>query len=200
MATVGPVHGYITLAEFKKALNDEQNTDYDALYVWAIETASRQVDDERGDQFWRPDAPTVRTFRPESPRLLWVGDFATESGLIVRTDDSDNGSYDTTWASLDYSAETDEGVRGMIRPFVKLVAVGGRVWPTSGYRRSVQVTATWGWPEVPRQVKQATQILALDHFRSRDLTGGVAAFNDAGPVRVAAFNPIARKILSELKL
>lgn len=195
-----PVHGYISLAAFKKALNDEQNTEYDWLYSWAIETASRQVDGERGDQFWRTPAPTVRTFRPEDSRQLWTGDFATTDGLIVRTDDSDNGSYSTLWSASDYSAEADEGVHGMIRPWVKLVAVGGRTWPTSGYRRSVQITATWGWPEVPREVKQATQILALDHFRSRDLTGGVAAFNDAGPVRVAAFNPIARKLLQELRL
>lgn len=195
-----PDHGYITLAEFKKALSDEQNTDYDALYVWAIETASRQVDDERGDQFWRSPAPTVRTFRPESSRILWVGDFATTEGLVIRTDEADNGTYGTTWSPSDYSAELDEGVRGMIRPFVKLVAVGSRTFPTAGYRRSVEVTAEWGWPEVPRQVRQATQILSLDHFRSRDLTGGVAAFSDAGPVRVAAFNPIARKIMSELKL
>lgn len=200
MGVPEPENGYITLAMFRTALNDEQNTEYDALYAWAIETASRQVDDERGDQFWSVETPTVRTFRPENPRILWVGDFATTEGLIIRTDDADNGTYATTWSPGDYSAEMDEGVRGMIRPYVKIVAVGGRAFPTTGYRRSVQVTAKWGWPEIPRQVRQATQILALDHFRSRDLTGGVAAFNDAGPVRVAAFNPIARKILAELKL
>lgn len=192
-------HGYLSLAEFKQAIGDDATIgDYDAMYERCIETASRQIDDFRGDQFWSPDAPTARLFRPDHHRVLWAGDFAAKAGVVVKVDTLRDGSFATTWAATDWQAEPLAPKSG--RPFTRLIASGSKCFPVDPWLALVQVTATWGWPNVPRQAKQACQILALDHFRSRDLTGGFASFGDVGPIRIAAFNPIARALLQELEL
>jgi len=192
-------HGYLSLAEFKEAIDDTMSVgDNNALYERAIETASRQIDDFRGDQFWKSSNPTARWFRPDHPRMLWTGDIATTDSLAVKIDTLGDGTFATTWATSDWQAEPL--VRRNGRPYTRLIATGSKCFPMGCWRASVEITATWGWPNVPIQVKQACQILAIDHFRSRELTGGVASFGDAGPIRVSAFNPIARALLQELEL
>lgn len=191
-------NGYLTLTEFKAAIGDQHNTDDDQVYERAIETASRQIDEVRGDQFWRTATPVARRFRPDHPWVLWTGDFATTDGLVVKIDSAEDGTFATTWDADDIQAEPL--VRRQGKPYTHLTAVGDWDFPTWGLRASVEVTAIWGWPSIPAEVRQACQILAIDHYRAKDLTGGVAAFGEAGPIRVAAFNPIARVLLQELEL
>jgi len=192
------VHGYMTLPEFKAVLGDQHNTDDDRLFERAIETASRQIDEVRDDQFWQTEEPIARRYRPVNPGVLWTGDFATTEGLVVKLDTARDGTFATTWDATDWEAQRWSHRED--RPYTRLVAVGGGCFPVDRLRYSVEVTAVWGWPAIPAEVKAACQILALDHYRSRNLTGGIASFGDAGPVRVAGFNPIARELLRELEL
>jgi hypothetical protein len=53
---------------------------------------------------------------------------------------------------------------------------------------------------VPPQVRMACQILAIDHYKSKDLTGGIAGFGEVGPVRISAFSPQARSLIERLQL
>jgi hypothetical protein len=196
---VAITNGYLTLAALKLALGDTGSTN-DEAYERAIEAASRQIDEFRGDQFWLVATPTPRLYRPTSPDLLWTGDFSTTTGLVVEVDEDEDGDYETVWVAADYSAEPLVRLPG--RPFDRLVAIGENCWPMPHYtnRPTVRVTARWGWPAVPKEVEQACQILAIDHFKSKDLTGGIAGFNDLGAVRISAFNPQARALLAPYKL
>lgn len=194
---MAPLNGYLSLAELKLALGETGSTK-DALFEQAIEAASRQIDEYRGDQFWREAAPTPRLFRPDHPGVLWTGDFATTTGMTVAVDLDGNGSFDTMWPASEWQAEPL--VRFNNRPYDRITLVGDDEFPVAYRRALVQVTATWGWPVVPLPVKQACQILAVDHYKSKDLTGGIAGFGELGPVRIAAFNPLARALLEQYRL
>lgn len=191
------VNGYLTLTQLKTAIG-ETTSDHDADYERAIEAASRQIDEFRGDQFWLEAVPTPRIFRPDHPDLLWTGDFASTTGLTVETDDDGDGIYETMWDPDEWQAEPLRRLNG--RPFDRLVAIGAREFPPFYARASVRVTARWGWPQVPQAVVQACQILAVDHFKSKDLTGGVAGFSDLGAIRVPGFAPQAKALLAPYEL
>lgn len=201
-------NGYITLPDLKAALGDLDHDGNDAQYERAIEAASRQIDSWYGGQFWKEPTPVARLFRAENPHMVWTGDLADTTGLIVKTDDDGDGVFETTWTSAEWQAEPF--VRINNRPYQQIVAVGGRCFPTRrrhdewrhtiGMRPRVQVTASWGWPAVPDEVEQACQILAVDHFKSKDLTGGIAGFGDFGPIRIASFNPQAKALLEPLRV
>lgn len=135
-----------------------------------------------------------REFAALTPHVVLIDDVATAAGLAV---EAYAGSG--TWAvmlSTQWAVDPTAAFNG--RPLNRLVSYDG-MFPT-GARPQVRVTAVWGWPAVPAQVRQACQILAVDHYKSKDMTGGVAGFGDAGPVRVAAFNPQARNLIESLRL
>src|SRR5690554_3107788 len=97
-------HAYLTLQEFQDIMRD-QLTAYDHEYEMAIEAASRQVDDFCGRHFWMEEQATPRLFRPTQPDLVWVSDIATTDGLVVKTDDDDDGVFETTWTPDQYMLE-----------------------------------------------------------------------------------------------
>lgn len=193
------VNGYLSLDALKAALgNSDVSSSYDAELERAINAASRQIDACCGTQFYRDPTPTARLFRATGGDTLWVSDFADTAGLAVATDDAADGLYGTAWTSAEWRAEPL--VRTPGRPYTQIVAVGARRFATR-YRSAplVRVTAVWGWPSVPAEVVQACQILAIDHYKSKDLTGGVAGFGEYNPVRVSAFNPQAKALIEHLR-
>lgn len=191
------VNGYMTLLEIKAAIG-ETTTDHDADYERAIEAASRQIDEFRGDQFWLQATPGPRIYRPDHPELLWTGDFADTTGLTVATDEDGDGVFETEWAPEEWQPEPLWRLNG--RPFDRIVACRGKHFPMTYARASVRVVARWGWAAVPLAVKQACQILAIDHFKSKDLTGGVAGLSDLGVIRVSGFAPQAKALLAPYEL
>lgn len=186
------VNAYLTVPELRDLLRD-QHAAYDSEYERAILAASRQVDDYCGRFFWREATPSPKLFRPDEVDLVWTSDIATATGLVVETDENDDGVFETTWSASDYQLEPFERMNG--RPYERIAAVGSREFPVAGLssysslarRRSrrarVRVTAAWGWPAVPDEVKQATAIAAVDHFKAKDLTHVAATYGNE--VRVA---------------
>ena len=47
------------------------------------------------------------------------------------------------------------------------------------------MTGVFGWPKVPRNVREAARLLAADHFKRKDAPFGVAGFSEYGPVRIS---------------
>lgn len=152
----------------------------------AVEAASRAVDDYCGRRFWVDDDVSARTYRPSSADLcrVAVDDIATTTGLIVKH--GTNGTFTTTVAASDYELDPANGIgingqAGWPYDTIRLI---NAVFPWWAGRRTVQITAKWGWMEVPAPVAQATALVAADMYHLKDNRFGVVGVNDFGPLRV----------------
>jgi hypothetical protein len=187
---------YITIAELKASLGITDSVDDTAL-TRALTFASRAVDKHCRRRFTLDGSATARTFKVNDWRCLYVDDFSTLTGLIVATDDNGDGTFETTWTiTTDYLAGPFNNlVDG--RALTKIEAVGGRSFPR-GLRPGVQITAKWGWPAVPEEVKQATLLIAARLFRRKDSPSGVAGSGEFGVVRVSRYeDPDACMLLAD---
>jgi hypothetical protein len=163
---------YLTIAEFRDVMRDAM-TAHDSEYRRAILAASRQIDRYCARRFFQDAVVSARLYRAAASGgsycigsdLLWTDDISTTTGLIVETDDSASANW-TAWDSTDFQVEP---LRAMNEgcPVERIAAIGTRLFPVDPYnsrRPLVRITAKWGWAAVPDQVKQATALLAKDHF------------------------------------
>lgn len=175
---------YATLAELKTQLTITDAAD-DASLTAALTESSRAIDEHCGRHFDVPSAVSVRVFEPNDDTSLEVDDIATTTGLVVRTDDNDDGAFETTWAiSTDFIVAPHNAITDGL-PVTRLTGVGSRGFPIGTMRPTVQVTAQFGWVAVPAQVKRATLIMAARLFRRRNTPEGVAGGSDFGVVRIS---------------
>jgi hypothetical protein len=72
---------------------------------------------------------------------------------------------------------------GNARPYEQIRLIGQQ-WPFDDFRATVEVTATWGWPEIPAAVKRAALVLGKDIAAHRNLSFGATFMPDVGGVRV----------------
>lgn len=158
----------------------------DDLISAANAAASEWVTAYCARDFNKTTTASARVYVTDETGLLDVDDFHTVTDLLVKADDDNSGSYETTWTiDTDFVLEPFNGIEGGRTgyPYRQIAAVD-RVFPHPINRARIQVTAQWGWAAVPDSVKQATRILAAEIFRLKDAPLGVAGFNEFGPVRV----------------
>lgn len=133
------------------------------------------------------DEVSARRFRADTARKVTVDDFHTSTGLIVKTDEAGEGTFETTWATTDYDLEPAGGVRDGQPgwPYETIEAADCRYFPRSTRRRRlVQVTARWGWAAVPDLVSEACLLQASRLFKRKDSPLGVAGAAEFGVMRV----------------
>jgi len=130
---------------------------------------------------------TARVFDPQNRRRVIVDDFHDITNLVVKTDEGDDGTYETTWSSSDYQLEPLNGrENGIVVPYYQIRAVESRYFPMCNKRPSVQVTAAWGWTAVPASVKEAALIKAARVYHRKESPQGVAGLDAFGPVRISS--------------
>lgn len=183
---------YITVADWKAYVKIADAVDDNEIQD-VIGSVSAEINTHTGRQFQDAATATARVYRTEDTGLIYVDDFHTTTGLIIKTDDDADGTYETTWTSDEYQLEPlngiVEGVTGW--PYWVVRAIDERQFPMAANGRAlIQVTARWGWASVPKPVKQACRILASETFGLKDTKYGVAGFGDFGVVRVKD-NPMA---------
>lgn len=225
---------YITVLALKNALRiDPGNVRFDDELALAITSASWQIDQYCDEQFWQDDAPTSRLFFTEQPRRIFTPSFSSTDGLVVEVDLDDDGVFETTWtAGVDFqvvpvapkpgwpykgletlrsayfpTADWRQGITAWGGDYYG-PTFGGEWWPRS-QRARLRITALWGWPQVPPQVVQACQILATDHYKSKDVTEGSSGMQGSSTgrfgsgthagVKPAGFNAMAAKLLCGLR-
>lgn len=173
-------------------------TDNDAMVrlTGACQAATRGVETFCGRQFNDAGTVSARVFRAKSCHLVTVDDFSTTSGLIVKTDEDDDGVYETTWSAADYEVSPLNGVVDGVAgwPYWTIRAVRSRVFPTR-QRASVQVTSRWGWAAVPTPVTESSRIASEEIFKLRDTPFGIGGYGDFGIVRVRD-NPFTARMLA----
>jgi hypothetical protein len=174
---------YATLAELRAYVGiPVADTADDTNLTLALDSASAQVDAYCGRSFTIDAAVVARSYTPSSDTGVDIDPVATLTGLVVETDDDDNGTFETTWTvGTDFRVEPANAA-ALAVPWTRLVAVGAKVFPTSNrYFPGLRVTAKYGWPGAPPSpVKQATLILAVKLFKRKDAPFGVAGTAEYG--------------------
>ena len=190
---------YVGLSELKSALGITVSTD-DAFLNLAIDSAEQSINDLCGRKFTADGSASARTYRAQ-PYLAVTDDISTLTGLVVKTDTSGDGTFDTTWASTDTQAEPlNNLLKTTARSVNNLRAVGSYTFPVYGDGlASVEVTAKWGWPAVPDSIKQATLMLASRLYGRKASPMGVIGVGDFGPVRISRSDPDIAHLLMDYR-
>ena len=194
-------NGYCTQNQLKAFVGiPTSDSEDDDLLDDAINAASRQIDAFCGRQFYQDGAATARKFFTDDLYRLRVDDISTETGLVVKYDDDDDGTYETTVSSSDYQVLPINGVVGGIQgnPFyiIELISDSTHEWPLdySSNRARAEITAKWGYATTPEQIRQATLMLASELFAMRNAPLGVAGVGDFGVVNIQQNREITRMI------
>lgn len=189
------VNGYCTEAELREHLGDGSSKLTTALLQRAINATSRAIDDYCGwplRKFWLDASATTRRFKADDPYVLDVMDIGNTATLIVRTDTTDDGTFDTTWDAADFQLEPIDidvvAVGDTVTPYAwtRIVAVGDKTFPTAGRRPRAQVMTRFGWSGIPVNVNEASLLKSSRLFRRKDATLGFVGVDDFGPVRITA--------------
>lgn len=153
-----------------------QTSDEDVSLDLVLEAASLQVAEYCGQTFDEAATEaTARTFRASRHDLLLVDPIGNTTGLVVKTDTTDNGTFDTTWDAADYQLEPlGQRWAGLSdHPYIHIRAIDDKAFPVRP-EATVEVTARWGWTTVPKAVELATVMHAARMHARRNSAAGIA--------------------------
>jgi hypothetical protein len=181
------------------------DTTDDNRLTLAADAATQMVQAYCDRHFVQQATATARTFVASTPWLVEVDDISTATGLIIKTDEDDDGVFETTWNAADYQLEPLNGkLGGQNWPYTRIRAINAREFPFNYGQALVQITARWGWANpdaandyLPHPVEQAAQIQGVSIFKSADAPLGIAGFGDIGIMRLRqAMHPLAMALLA----
>lgn len=184
------VNAYATLPEIKRWVQIS-NTEHDPELEDVLNSVSRWIDTYCQRHFWQTAAGTNRVFEaPCDQRTLEFGAFNDLTAVTaLATDESGDGTFETTWAASDYELLPLNPASGPEqRPYTAIRSTGTRLFPTvslSGNQARVQVTGTWGWSAIPAAVHEACLLQSSRVFKRRYSPEGIAGYSEFGIVRVA---------------
>lgn len=147
------------------------STGYNAPLSSIVEAASRAIDMRCGRYFGVVDPATTRKVKAHCGMLI-VDDISDTAGVIVE-DEYGN-------AVTDYDTYPLNGVVGGSpgHPVTRIVH-------DSFVRDQIyEVTAKWGWPEVPPVISEACLLVAADMFFAKDTPHGIKGMPDFGITRI----------------
>ena len=192
-------NGYCALSELKSFVNISDSTD-DSELEDAVNSASRQIDAYCGRKFFADGSTSAKVYRTSNPYQVTVDDISTSTGLVLKYDDNDDGTYETTVASTDFillplNGEAF-GISGLGFTSIELLTDGSHEFPTvrSNNRPRIQVTANWGFAAVPEPVRQACLMLSSENFAMRNTPLGIAGVGEFGVLAVRQNRQITRML------
>lgn len=174
---------YATLEALKVfvGIPDDDTAD-DTVLTLALDSASAQIDAFCDRTFTADSMATIRDYSVAQTGYVDVDPISTTTGLVVQSDDNNDGTFETTWTiDTDFRLEPiNAAAHG--EPWTRLVALGTRWFPRLAYRPGVRVTAKFGWPggTAPAAVENAALIQASRLFKRKDSPFGVAGSVEFG--------------------
>jgi hypothetical protein len=183
---VAIANGYASLSQIKAALRiGAGDATDDALLEMAVESASRLIDAYCGRNFLLGGTAT-RYYNTDDPYVVQIDD--ARSITAVRTSSSEDGIFDITFDMTPHTGDIqaepiNDYVGGLVWPFTRLRAIGDYVFPVDK-ENTVEVTAVFGFPNIPVTVTQATILQSSRIFARLQSPLGVAGFGDMGIMRV----------------
>jgi len=199
--------GYVSTADVKSYIG-LSGSGQDTNISNAIIAASRQIDRICRRRFWQDSTVQVKTFTPISNIFLEVPDISTTTGLIVKLDTTDDGSYDKTltintdFIVMPTNPKLLGTSAGQHEPFTQI-----RILNTRSSERfdpsilnNVQITAKYGFAIVPEAIEQATRIQALRLFKRKDTPFNVFGNDETGTIELFnKFDPDAMALLKDYR-
>lgn len=169
-----------------------------------VRAASRRIESYTGrGRFWRDTAVTTRTFHADSSNSVRVPlGISTATGLIVKTDeDGDNTFERTLTVDTDFLLRPSDALTDGW-PFDEIVLADNYYFPLhSNGRAGVQITARFGWPNIPADVSEACLILAHRLFKRKETATGVVGFDGMGAtVRLSSTDPDVAELLAPYRV
>lgn len=175
---------YVSLETMKLYIGDTVDitldSRYDTLIQDAIDSACEEIDNRTDRTFSQDDTVSTREFDCEGAGLLVVDDISTTEGLLL------NG----------------EPLSSTYKLFPRNGIVAGKTGHPYTYIKSCrffegctyEVTARWGWAEVPAPIVEVAKMLAAETFFAKDTPLGVKGFNEFGAIRVRERAHIEKKL------
>ena len=186
---------YTTTSLVKASLGIPSGTTSEDAYIEdAIDAAEDEINNFCDRTFVADGSATARVYQPSTNVLVYTDDFYTTTSLVVKQDDSNDGTYGTT-----LTITSDFIVVGNAAPFNCIRSVSSPFPRYTSNCPTVQVTAKWGYKTaVPAAVAQAALILSARLFQRRSSPLGVMAgvVNDFGPIRVSRIDPDIQRLLA----
>ena len=195
-------NGYCTVDDLRSLTRISDTVDL-VLHELVISAASRMIDRHCGRRFWQDGSVVAREYHPDDTSTVPTDDISTATGLLVKTDTADDGTFATsltiTTDFLTYPLNAADEVP--VRPLTEIRIASGSTYyfPTGARRPSVQITAKFGWPAIPDEVKLATVFQSQMLLAAKDAKGGIMQ-GVAGdfPTRVSRFlHPQAELLLAD---
>ncbi len=132
---------YTTTSLVKASLGIPSGTTSEDAYIEdAIDAAEDEINEYCDRTFVADGSATARVYQPSTNVLVYTDDFYTTTSLVVKQDDSNDGTYDTT-----LTITSDFIVVGNSAPFNCIRSVSGPFPRYTSDRPTVQVTAKWGY-------------------------------------------------------
>lgn len=191
-------NGYATLDEIKAVLRLTDNAD-NALIEQAIEGASRRIDGYCNRFFYQTAQTPISLYARFSYQLT-VQDMSS-TNITVKIDSDGDGTFETTLTqNTDYVLMPTNAFL-TDRPYTLIMMSGGKSFPLFNQPDlpGVQVTAPWGWPEVPYDVREACILLSIRGFARYNAALGVVGFGDMA-LQVRAVDPDVRDMLQSYRI
>lgn len=196
---------YVTVEALKSRFGIDDDVD-DFELTRAVRAASRRVESYTGrERFWRDATVQVREFDASNSRCCPVPvGISTATGLIVKTDEDGDGTFERT-----LTIDTDYILRPRNAAAMDPAHPYNEVWLADNYtfpipangRSGVQITARFGWPEVPDDVREAALILSHRLFKRKETATGVVGFDGGGiTVRLSRTDPDVAELLNPYRL
>jgi hypothetical protein len=190
--TVTLKNAYASLDDLREHLGDSGGKLPETLLNRALNAASRAVDNFTGRRFWQDDAPSTRLFEytGDCYELTLPGDaeISTTTGLSVATWENSgyiaNWAVDTDFRLAPYDANTGASQN---KAWWVLEGTGTRRFDVRGTLKRfypIQITARFGWSEIPPEVESATLLKAAQLFKRKDAPFGIAQFGEIAAVRI----------------
>ncbi len=192
---------YITSNNFKTFNNiPTSDTQDDTAISAAISAASRAIETYCHRSFEDSGSASARVYKGTNYKYIFTDDFNTTTGLVIKFDTGDNGSFDKTLVSADYEVYPYNSRSGGIPnyPYYRIDMTNDDI-PCTGDRPRVQVTAQWGWSAVPSEITEACYLLASEYFFSKNAPFGVAGIQETGYAITVRSNPMVRRLLDPFR-
>ncbi len=195
---------YVTLDEFK-ASQKKVSAERDDAIALALSAASDQIDAYCGRTFSTVDVATPRVFTADRYSLVsGIRIWGSYGGSGIVTVDEFHAIEGIAFGPGDGTFPIPSDLVNYDLPPVPLaipgIVVYDRIYAKNGAfpndRNTIQVTAKWGWPEVPAIIKQVCSQMANRMVTVLDAPFGQAGSGELGQIQSA--NALTPMLASEL--